>query len=434
MVNKVLRIALPIVILSLGVFFTWVLLNQKKPPIKQAAPKIIPTVEVLETKTHDGAIQIESHATTEADAVYTIAAEVGGRVIWVNPSMKQGKKVKKGEKLFRIDSVEYELAVQQSKANLMTAQYDLDLVRAKQNAAIEEYNAYRKMNQGSKAMESLSPLAKYEPQVESAIGELKSAEAGLKKAELDLKRTTVAAPDSGYFRSVSVNKGQIIVSNETVAELVNIAPVVLNVSVPLADLQYITFEGDPINKASDAIISKNIGTVTHRWQGTVKRRMGEMDDTSRNAVIVVEIEKVISNHGLELPVGLFVDVTVEGRFAGNIVRIPQQTVRNDSTVWIVTAENKLEIRNIQIERYTNENAFISNGLESGEKLIVSSMTAPVQGMTVAIFGEKKPVQIVKNAHGAPNRNTGPSLGSENNGNGMPGQSETAKPERTHAIQ
>ncbi len=397
MVSKILRIGLPMAILLIGAFLTFVLLNHREPPFKQEIQKIIPRVEILETKPHNGSILIESHGIIEADAVFSIASQVSGRVIWVHPDMKEGKKINKGEILFRIDPTEYELAVEQARADLVSARYDLDLVRAKQNAAIQEYQSYKQMGKdsGSSPSPSLSPLAKYEPQVESAISALNSVKAGLKIAELNLERTIVYAPEIGSFRSVSVNPGQIVVANETVAKLIKIQPVVIKVPIPLSDIDYLDFESDSEKKSSLALISKNMGIRVHQWQGKVKRIMSEMDSTSRNALVFIEIDHVISNHGLELPVGLFVNVTLKGKMEKNRVKIPLQTVRNGSTVWIVNNENKLEIRDVKIEKLTNTNAFISSGLNYGEKLVTSSITAPIQGLDVSIFDQNQSLRLVK---------------------------------------
>jgi hypothetical protein len=63
---------------------------------------------------------------------------------------------------------------------------------------------------------------------------------------------------------------------------------------------------------------------------------------------------------------------------------------------VVNTKNKLEIRNVRIEKLTKESAYISQGLQAGENLVVSSITAPIKGMDVAIYTKEKQIHIAKN--------------------------------------
>ena len=59
--------------------------------------------------------EILSTATIEANQTLWLTPEVSGKVVWVSNKLNSGGVVKKGELLAKIDSRDYELAVEQSK-------------------------------------------------------------------------------------------------------------------------------------------------------------------------------------------------------------------------------------------------------------------------------------------------------------------------------
>ncbi|MCH2600717.1 MAG: biotin/lipoyl-binding protein, partial [Pirellulales bacterium] len=127
--NKiVLGVLLPILIwmLAIGVI-TWV-----------RAPVIVPDEEELETVPLVDSVKVQPYTETfviEADGIVVpfreiqLASQVSGRIEYKSENCRAGRKVKKGDELFRIDSQDYELAVEQLKRQQQQAEIDLEDAR-----------------------------------------------------------------------------------------------------------------------------------------------------------------------------------------------------------------------------------------------------------------------------------------------------------------
>ena len=80
-------------------------------------------------------------------------------------------------------------------------------------------------------------LAQREPQLEASRLALKAAQSALKKAQLDLTRTTLRAPFNAMVVSENVDTGQLISPQTSVARLVGTDEYHVQVSVPVASLR-----------------------------------------------------------------------------------------------------------------------------------------------------------------------------------------------------
>jgi RND family efflux transporter MFP subunit len=140
-----------------------------------------------------------------------IRARVSGFIDSVH--FKEGQIVKQGDLLFVIDQRPYQIAVEQAKADIERAQAKLDIA--------------------TQDVERATPLAKSQTLTErefdtrksvqrDAAGQLASANAGLKQAELNLEWTEVRAPISGRISDKRVDAGNLISGGQTGATLLSV--------------------------------------------------------------------------------------------------------------------------------------------------------------------------------------------------------------------
>ncbi len=173
--------------------------------------------------------------------VVPIVSQVSGRVIEIN--VKKDQKVQPGEILFKIDPADYELAVENADSALELAGQEIGAGTASVTTAqagvveaethlehmqvqsvrvyeLEQKNVLSKSD-GDKARAKVkaaeAQLMKARAQLEQAkqaLGEkgnknprIRSALAALKKAQLDLSRTTVVAPSLGGITNLQIDVG-----------------------------------------------------------------------------------------------------------------------------------------------------------------------------------------------------------------------------------
>jgi multidrug efflux pump subunit AcrA (membrane-fusion protein) len=83
-----------------------------------------------------------------------------------------------------------------------------------------------------------------------------------------------------------------------------------------------------------------------------------------------------------LPIGLFVEASIEGRLFEDVFELPRSALRRRNTVWVVDEDGRLEHRSVDVLRSIGDRSFIRSGLVPGEIVITSALDAALDGMQV----------------------------------------------------
>jgi multidrug efflux pump subunit AcrA (membrane-fusion protein) len=79
---------------------------------------------------------------------------------------------------------------------------------------------------------------------------------------------------------------------------------------------------------------------------------------------------------------LFVKAEIEGREQANVFVLPPGAVNASQEVLLVDANNRLHIRRIDILRREPDRILAKSGLNAGDRLVISRVEIPVEGMKV----------------------------------------------------
>jgi hypothetical protein len=79
-----------------------------------------------------------------------------------------------------------------------------------------------------------------------------------------------------------------------------------------------------------------------------------------------------------------VRAALEARLPGNSVLIDSAFVHENNNVWVMTDDDRLDIRSVDILYRDATQTVISAGLEPGDAVITSELTAPIQGMPIRV--------------------------------------------------
>ena len=160
-----------------------------------------------------------------------LAPQVGGRVVWVDPGFRSGRRIAAGQIVFRIDEADYLYRVREAEAALAAPR--VALLEAEEAAAIarDEYARFS-AERPDAAPGTPNPLAVRQPQLEAARAALQREEAKLAQANLALSRTRVESPFDGTVRDEWVDSGQIVAADQPVGKLFSTDAV--EVVVPLS--------------------------------------------------------------------------------------------------------------------------------------------------------------------------------------------------------
>jgi RND family efflux transporter MFP subunit len=141
--------------------------------------------------------------------IVTVAPDVSGWVTSLN--IKDGQNVKKDEPLFTVDQKRYQAAFEKSKANTENALYTWELAKYK-------YERRIKLNSQKTISEESLEATLINTKIAKANYDLAKTEQAL--AQLNLDRTHVYAPVSGYVINLNLRLGNYITQGEPVFAIV----------------------------------------------------------------------------------------------------------------------------------------------------------------------------------------------------------------------
>jgi multidrug efflux pump subunit AcrA (membrane-fusion protein) len=120
------------------------------------------------------------------------------------------------------------------------------------------------------------------------------------------------------------------------------------------------------------------------WQAHIVRSEGVVDEKSRVTYAVARIDDPYRLHqeGIPLPIGTFVTADIEGRALDDVIRVPRSALRAASQLLIVDDENRIRIRDVDVIRADSRHAYIGAGVVAGERIAISAIETPLNGMYV----------------------------------------------------
>lgn len=380
--EKLIKIGLPFLILAVIGIITVVMIKSRKSPEKTAQIDRGALVEFIIAERSSHQVTINSTGTVQPRQQVNISPQVNGSVTAISPQFIAGGFFKKGALLFEIETIDYELALEQARAALAKREFELSSVESKARIARLEWDRLKK---GQEAPPN--SLVLYEPQLKDAKANLASARAAVKQAELNLARTRVTAPFNCVVRSENIDKGQYVRAGNTVAVIAGTDTAEVVVPVDLDDLQWLAVPG-PGGKVSSspASINLNSGSRSYSWPGEIDRLLAEVDPQGRMARLVVSIKDpyLLKDTGTKarptLAIGSFIEVVFQGKEMVEVFALPRQALRDNDTVWIMDNDNLLRIRPVTAVRLERSEIFLSAGIETEDRIILTNLTGAADGM------------------------------------------------------
>ena len=367
--------------LSIGVIVASVaaaafLIATKEEPPRAVKPLEGTLVEVIRIGASRHEVDLLAKGTVVPAMEIILQAEVGGRVTWQSHELVPGGRFKKGEPILKIDNRDYRLAVESVRAQVRSARLEYTLEKRRAEVAKREWNSFGKID----ATDEQRSLAQREPQLESALLSVKAAESALKKAELDLQRATLRAPFNAMVVAESVDLGQLVSPQMTVARLVGTDEYHVQVSVPVSSLRTIHASTEDTPGSLVTIIQR-VGQGTIEREGEVIRQLPDLDPGGAMARILVRIKNPLGEKGgLPLLLGSFVDVAVRAQPIDDAIRVPRVALRNGRDVYVMNEEGLLEIREVEIAWSEPDAVLVTSGLESDERVVISRIATAIPNM------------------------------------------------------
>ena len=80
--------------------------------------------------------------------------------------------------------------------------------------------------------------------------------------------------------------------------------------------------------------------------------------------------------------GLFVEAEIIGKRIDNVFVLPRSALQANEQVYVISDDNRLQFRDVEIIRIVNEDVYITSGFERGETISLSTVNNAIEGMLV----------------------------------------------------
>ncbi|MDY3200091.1 MAG: efflux RND transporter periplasmic adaptor subunit [Arcobacter sp.] len=312
------------------------------------------------------ALQQELSGRVKAKLVSEVRPQING--IIEKQFFIEGSKVTQGDILYQIDSSSYEAIYNQEKAALQSAKATLQSAKLKS----QRYDELLKVD-GISKQETDDAKASYL----EALALVEEKKAALESAKINLERTKIKAPISGYIGISTITQGALVSANQTTALTTirdtNTVYVDLNQSQTqlLALKKLLTKKNIKEGNTNVSLILSDETLYSHK--GTLQLQEVSVDENTGS----VTLRAIFPNDENILLPGMFVKATIEGAIDTKAFLLPQQAVSRDEKanpiITVVQDDNSIKRRQITIERAIGNKWVVTSGINNNDKIIIEGL-------------------------------------------------------------
>ncbi len=364
--------------------------------------------------------------------VWRAVPEVGGEIVATHPELQSGALIRAGAELFRIDPTGPELAIREAEAAIAAAEAALAELEARKDnterlvrierdrlalakaelerqktlldrgtvseAAVDRQE--REFLQQRLAVQDLdNTLTRVPAERRRLKAELEREQSRLARARRDLQHTVITAPFDLRVAGTPAETGQVVQVGETLMEGDSIAATEVEAEVPIEQFRTLI---DPnldldlgsVGRVGEAIEALNLRAqvrlrgagATATWPARVDRMSEAIDPRTRTVGVVVV---VADPYGRARPPekpplvkGMYVEVRFCGPERGPALVVPRSAL-HEGRVYVVDDDDRLEVREVAIATGQDGAAVLADGVEAGERLVLTDLVPAIEGMRLA---------------------------------------------------
>ena len=370
-----------------GLLALAMLIYANPPASPQRRPATGPNlvVETMPVRLQSYTVELQSYGTVQPRTQTTLISQVRGQIVYVNPNARDGGYFKKGEVLASIDARDYEADVRIAEAILMDSRQQLAEAEARTMQAREDWERLGNSDE-------VPGLVLKLPQLEAAKARVVSAESTLQKARLELERTDIVAPYAGRILRKQVGIGQVVNTNQALADIYATDYVEVRLPLRNSDLGYIELPESYVDDAAKGevaqvrILSSLVGET--EWAAKLVRTEGAIDENARQLHVIAQVDDPFSQQSdnrSPLKIGEYVTAKLTGKTLSSVLVIPNNTIYQGSYVYVIEGD-VLQRRDIEIAWQNERDAIIEAGLANGESLVTTPLGQVTSGVRVRVSG------------------------------------------------
>ncbi len=422
-------LVLIVVLIGIGIGVASLLISLRQEAPRREAGNPSPLVATLVLRPETVTEHFMGYGSARPFRAARIAAEVPGRVIELVDGIRAGSSVSEGQSLVRLDTREYQHALDRANAMVAADQADLerldieagklnDLIETSQKevrvareehlrvadlyerklAAKKEYDfSNLAFQQARRVLQGYQmEFARIAPTRARLLASKQARQAEAELAGLNLERCEIKAPFSGTIQTLLVEIGEYVGPGSVLLSLIDPNRVEIGIQLPAA-----TYADVRVGAACRVDSESTPGV---EWDGCIARIAPDADEMTRTFAAYVEVDNTRQDRPL-LP-GTFVQAKVQGPIHENVLLVPRGAIR-DGHVLVATCEgsnpghdptdstdrqtNTIEgvarRRRVTVARLIEDRVILTGQIAPSDRLILSHLSQLSDGSRVRVRSE-----------------------------------------------
>ena len=354
------------------------------------APGGSPDVQVVLVEQKDVPIYGEWIGTLDGFSNADVRAQITGYIM--KQGYQEGAFVKKGQLLFEIDPRPFQAALDQAKGQLAQATAILANAQAVQGRTELDVNRYAPLAKEQAASQqdldnAVQNNMAAKATVATAQAQIKSAEAAVETAKINLDFTRLVAPIDGIAGQAQLQVGALVnLSSVPVTSVSTVDPI--KVYFTVGEPQYLAWRKRFPTETTRQAAAKNLKLELILADGSTYAHDGVFyfaDRQVNESTGAIRIAGLFPNPANILRPGGYGKVRAVIRVQPNALLVPQRAVselQGAYQVAVVDSDNKVSIRTVQAGDRVGNQWVIAGGLKQGERVVAEGIQKVRPGMQV----------------------------------------------------
>ena len=376
----------------LSVLFALAGCGEKKSdaPAQGAAMPPPPEVAVVTVTPKSLTLTTELPGRLEASRVAQVRARAAGIVL--KRVFREGSEVKAGDVLFRIDPAPFQATHDSARAALAKAEANLAqaTLKAQRFKPLVETNAISRQEYDDAVTAE-----------KQAAADVAAAKAALQTASLNLGYATVTAPISGRIGRAQVTEGALVGVGEAtpLAIVQQVDPIYVTLtqsSTEVLRLRRAMAGGQLANVGKGQAKITLVTEDGREYPRPGKLLFSDLSVDESSGAITLRAE--FPNPDRLLLPGMYVRAQLGQAVKEQAITVPQQAVirtQEGASVMLVDDNGKVAVRPIKADTAQGDTWIVSDGLKSGDRVIVEGLQKVKPGATVRVAPWKSQATVAQ---------------------------------------
>lgn len=377
-VSTVVLLLLVVIVLVLATIHFW--------HAKNTTPSSASPAPGLSSASHDPAVPVQiatvrretvpryitALGTVTASAIVTVRSRVDGQLMALH--FREGDTVTAGQLLAEIDPRPFNVALLQAQGQLAKDQATL-------NNSRNDLRRYQKL--ATTKLVSQQDLDNQQALVRESEGTVKSDQAAVDNARLNLTYSRITAPISGRVGLRQVDAGNYITAGDTtgIVVITRTHPIDVIFTVPEAAIEQIVGamkQGQPL--------------LAEAWDRSDNHKLAEgsllsLDNQIDSTTGTLKIKARFANQDDRLFPNQFVNLHLRVSTLADALLMPVSALQMNNEgnfVWIVSQQNTVSRKQVTVGLQQNQQVVVTAGLSAGDRVITDGIDRLTEGSAVNI--------------------------------------------------